>query len=83
MIVIRIKNQGRYMVLKVTDNGMGMSDEQIRTLMDIDTKDHHHIGLKNIASRLELHYQNDYKFEISSREGKGTTVSITIPKYTI
>lgn len=83
VIVIRIKTEDRHIILKVTDNGMGISQEQIKTLLTLDSKDQHHIGLKNITSRLELHYQNDYKFEISSREGKGTTVQIKLPKYTI
>ncbi|MBU3878728.1 sensor histidine kinase [Faecalicatena sp. AGMB00832] len=83
VIVIRIKSKGQYLLLKVTDNGKGMPKEQVDSLTTPDTKDHRHIGLKNIASRLELHYQSDYKFEISSREGKGTTISITLPKYTI
>lgn len=82
IIVIRVKETKEHIILKVTDNGMGMAEEVIQEIMT-DDKKKNHIALRNIASRLELHYHNQAKFEISSTVGKGTSVQITVPKYTI
>lgn len=83
IIVVRVSCNESYITLKVIDNGCGMSPETLKQIMNSNGKDGHHIGLKNISSRLTLHYNNSAHFEISSRENKGTTVKITVPRYTM
>ncbi|MEE3481312.1 MAG: histidine kinase [Lachnospiraceae bacterium] len=39
------------------------------------------IGLGNIVKRLRLFYEKDYTFLISSEEGRGTRVEITVPDH--
>ena len=38
-----------------------------------------HIGIKNIKERLDYIYENQYRFQIWSKEGEGTIVTIRIP----
>ena len=38
-----------------------------------------HIGIKNIKERLDYIYENKYRFQIWSKEGEGTIVTIRIP----
>ena len=37
------------------------------------------IGLINIQKRLQIKYKNQGKLEIRSREGAGTTVTLSLP----
>jgi sensor histidine kinase YesM len=37
------------------------------------------IGMKNVQERLEVLYGNQMRFEVVSRPGRGTLVSIEIP----
>lgn len=66
-----------YYCVKIDDDGVGF---------DIDNPDltddgnHAHIGLENVAARLKAMSNAD--LEIKSQEGKGTHVTIKIPKTT-
>jgi Predicted signal transduction protein with a C-terminal ATPase domain len=82
-IDILIYSVGQELVIEVSDNGAGMSDERLAMLMNrsyhIYDDNKPHIGLDNIRQRLEYVYQGNYEFNISSNLGFGTTISITIP----
>ncbi|MDI6808045.1 MAG: histidine kinase [Candidatus Eisenbacteria bacterium] len=56
-------------IIKVTDNGPGF---------DVATASYGY-GLFGVQKRLQLQYRDEYRFDIASEPGKGTTVSITIP----
>ena len=66
-----------YYCVKIDDDGVGF---------DIDNPDltddgnHAHIGLENVAARLKA--MSNAELEIKSQEGKGTHVTIKIPKTT-
>jgi len=74
-----------YIVLEVKDNGVGMTQEQIKEVFEADeTKEYmsQRIGryaIKNIKERLHLKYHDDFKLQIQSQVGVGTTVIIVIP----
>jgi len=71
--------------LNVQDFGEGMSSEQINKIKEYladgtyerDSKGS--IGLKNIQQRLTVFYGSDYRVEIESEEGKGTTIKVPVP----
>lgn len=75
--------------IMVSDNGKGMSKEQLHTLkehlkkpakfMELGHRNKQSIGLKNIHSRIELYYGQTYGLSIQSKEGQGTVVTIKIP----
>lgn len=69
-------------VLTVTDDGAGMSVEQLndcRASMQKGSKKNVGIGLNNVARRLQLHFGTKCEFNIESLEGEGTSIQLKIP----
>ena len=76
--------------LRVEDNGAGMPGEQLHALRgelsreprfpELGRRDARGIGLKNIHSRIELYYGKGYGLSIDSSLGKGTSVTILVPR---
>jgi two-component system, sensor histidine kinase YesM len=69
-------------VLTIHDNGVGISDENLRTIMDHQTESYRGsgYGIKNINERIKLNYGPQFGLSFSSKPGEGTTVSIRVPK---
>ena len=64
--------------LTVTDNGVGMSKDQLRKCLE-PGRDDKSIGLANVRRRIELMCGQQGGMEVSSAQGMGTTVTLTIP----
>jgi len=78
------KQDGRFVRFEVADTGIGMSREQIDAIWEEEKEQYakQRIGryaIKNIRERLRLKYKEDFKMEIISDVGYGTTVILTIP----
>lgn len=70
------KENGTY--ISVLDDGVGMSEEKIKELInDNSTRDS--IGLKNVDARLKNMYGNENGLKIQSTEGVGTLITLFIP----
>lgn len=68
--------------LRVTDNGRGMSDQQLDALRASVEKSEltkNSIGLQNVNQRCRLCYGENYGIRITSKSGVGTEVVLTIP----
>ncbi len=70
-------------VLKVTDNGKGMTEEQIEQVLS-DNSTHEKsvfrgIGINNVRQRIQLKYGNRYGVSMISPPGEGLTVQICFP----
>ena len=81
-IKIDILLEKGYLVIKVVDDGCGMSPErlvEIRRQLQYENGQTGSIGLKNLASRLHILYNGRAKMEIDSTQGKGTNVIVYIP----
>ena len=82
--VTGIKDE-KNMVFRIKDTGVGMSDEQLVAIWErADTRKYasQRIGryaIKNVRERLELIYHENYKLQIESRVGHGTTVVVVVP----
>lgn len=75
-----------HMQFTIEDSGQGMSQEQLQTLLqqievplDHTIKPASSYGLRNVNQRLLLHYGEESGLVIHSVEGRGTTISFTIP----
>ena len=70
-------------VIQISDNGVGMSYEQLNHLFDSNrtSKKGSHYGLYNIKERLRLFYDDHATLEIDSHHNKGTTITITLPRW--
>lgn len=69
-------------ILSVTDNGMGMSEEEVGLLLTDSNRVHKHgsgVGLVNVNNRIQILFGKEYGIHVESEPDEGTTVSICIP----
>ena len=80
-IIITGGREGDFVILKIQDDGIGMSKEALASVFKekVSDKRHNGVGKKNIEDRLKMHYGPDYGLFVESEEGRGTTVTVTIP----
>lgn len=80
-ISVTIREDGERIAITVSDNGPGMTEEELKAVRSFTAEPKGHgIGLKNIYERLKMAFDQVAGFTISSVCGNGTTVTITIPK---
>lgn len=77
MIEVRAELENEEAVLKIIDNGVGISRERVAYVLSQNSD---RVGLSNINQRLKLLYGEEYGLEIVSQKGKGTTVILRFPK---
>lgn len=96
-IEIRAESSDGVMLISVTDDGAGMSEEQTQELNRRIARGDgrmpgapeangmpgkgNGIGLANVHSRIQIHYGNEYGLQIDSAEGRYTRVTIRIPYF--
>ncbi|MCL6456463.1 MAG: histidine kinase, partial [Gorillibacterium sp.] len=77
-IIVKVKQDGDDILLKVIDDGMGMTRERLEQSFH-KTDQTSGYGIKNVNDRIKLTYGDRYGVEIFSRLGIGTSVTIRIP----
>ncbi len=81
-IDLTVQKNGKNILIKITDNGLGLPPEKLSTLSAELKEDYmfggSHVGLKNINQRIKLIYGNEYGVAIES-DYEGTVVTIIIP----
>lgn len=68
--------------ITVSDNGFGMSSEQLEFLLTDDTRVRKHgsgVGLINVQRRIQLRFGQQYGLKIESEPDEGTVVTIHLP----
>ena len=89
-ISVKGYRKDEYIILQVTDNGIGMETKKLESLKNIIKNEYideidmvksskESFGLYNVAERIRLYYGNEYGLNIDSTENIGTTVSIILP----
>lgn len=69
-------------VLSVSDNGIGMSEEEVELVLTDSSRIRKHgsgVGLINVNNRIQLLFGKKYGLIVESEPDEGTTVSICIP----
>ena len=74
------EDQPQDILIIVSDNGVGMTAEQCRKILQKDRSDSGGIGVKNVNDRLKIYFGEAYGLTIQSELDEGTTVSVRIPK---
>lgn len=79
--------RGGTLLLTVTDNGQGMTPEQVSSLLSPDSTGNRKsvfkgIGVRNVNERIQLKFGPSYGLSIRSTPGEGTTVYIRLPVWT-
>jgi len=83
IIEIFVKEEGGYLRFDIVDNGVGIKSEQLLALNSKEKIKSEHftgIGIGNVDDRLKLIYGMDHGITILSDQGKGTTITLTLPK---
>ncbi len=79
------KMKGEDMEFVVSDDGIGMTEDEVRRLKGIisgaiqDDRDDGGFGLFNVNQRLELNYGEEYGLNIESTYNVGTSIAVRIP----
>jgi two-component system, LytTR family, sensor kinase len=76
-IHLRSRIQGDKMIVEVEDDGVGMPDSLVREVGFNSSGAG--IGMRNVRERLEVLYGTNARFEVFSRPGRGTRVTLEIP----
>ena len=80
-ILIEGFDLGEDMMLRVTDNGQGMTPERLKEVQDaICTGERAGFGLAAVSERIALYYGAGYGLRISSIEGEGTVIEVYLAK---
>lgn len=64
------------LIMAVEDNGMGMSEEQAKSIITYRSKGY---GVRNVNDRITLLYGEEYHLRVKSRQGEGCRIEIAIP----
>ena len=80
-VLIEGKRRDRELILKVSDDGVGMTKEQLSKIFEKRETDirKNGVGVQNVHERIQLYYGKEYGLVYTSRYGAGTTVEIRIP----
>ncbi|MBM7570302.1 cache domain-containing sensor histidine kinase [Aquibacillus albus] len=82
IIHLSIRINKNELIYTITDNGVGMTKDQLDQLFESLFNEESmgdRVGIKNVYYRLKLHYKDCFDFSIDSTPGKGTTVQIRLP----
>jgi len=76
-VTIRSFRQSGHAIIEVTDDGLGMTDEQLQNALTAG------IGLSNVDERLRVTYGENCRLKLSSVLGEGTCARVEIPEMTM
>jgi sensor histidine kinase YesM len=71
---IRTRRGGSRLCLTVEDDGVGIPEAKLATLLD------HGIGVSNVNERLKVLFAGEYRMWIDSHPGSGTRIEIEVPE---
>ncbi|CAM4351150.1 sensor histidine kinase [Paenibacillus alkaliterrae] len=89
LIRISARVQGDMLVLEVADNGVGMPQQKVESILAdtqsykdesrIDSGSGSGVAVRNVHDRIRLYYGIQYGLEFESEQEEGTTVRVYIP----
>lgn len=71
---------GKFAVIRIADNGAGMTEELRAKLLSSDSPVRS-FGLRSVHDRLQMHFGAEYGISIDSSRGEGTAVVLKLPAY--
>lgn len=82
LLIVKGYEEEDNVVLQIIDNGVGMDEDKLLHIFDKHKVNYHSngVGVYNVQRRLLLYYGNGYGISYKSRQGEGTTATVTIPK---
>ncbi|SFT24342.1 sensor histidine kinase [Paenibacillus sp. BC26] len=89
IVRVSVRQEGNRMVIRIADNGVGMSPELIEELYeqiangkisDVLGASGRRIGLRNVLARCQLYYGPGLSMNIQSSPEQGTLITIGLPR---
>lgn len=81
-ISISVKPDGEDILMIVSDNGVGMTKEQVSELLRKERSDSTGIGIKNVNDRIKIYFGESYGIKVESELDEGTKIYVRIPRVT-
>lgn len=80
-ILVEAKQQETGIVIRVMDDGPGMTEDQIMHIFDKKeaVTQKNSVGIRNVHRRIQLYFGEEYGLSFISSIGMGTIVSINLP----
>lgn len=79
-ILISVTKHGTALNIRVSDNGRGMTEEEVERLMSgVQKSKFSGIGIRNVRERLELYYKGEGNLTFESEKNQGTVAILCIP----
>ncbi|MEG6585382.1 sensor histidine kinase [Dendrosporobacter sp. 1207_IL3150] len=83
-IHISASNDEGYLMLVVSDTGIGLSQERINSIFRSEKRKHTKgqttgLGIINVHKRIQHHFGSEYGLRMESEMGKGTSIYIRLP----
>lgn len=81
-VAVQTRRVGDQICITVSDNGAGMTEEKLeicRQLLNGTSREQENIGTRNVARRLQLHFNEQCEFKVTSKVGEGTAISLQLP----
>lgn len=80
LIQVRVERLGRFVSIRIADNGAGMDEKEIAQLLNESRhKSGLGIGLNYVDKMVRTHYGPDCRLMIASGKGTGTEMSLLLP----
>jgi two-component system sensor histidine kinase YesM len=81
LILINAELQGELIVIRISDNGIGMSKETLHMILSGGAKSGSGsgVGVRNVNERIGLYYGREFGLTFESELEEGTTVTIVFP----
>jgi two-component system sensor histidine kinase YesM len=83
MVVIKGFFYGNDIKIVITDNGVGIPEEELEAILQEDSPENslrvNGLGIANVAERLKMYFGPPYGLSIESTQGLYTTVEIILP----
>lgn len=82
LISITVREVEKGICIRVEDNGLGIPPEEVEQILN----NNYHIGkssgigLKNVHSRIQIYFGEEYGLTVQSELDEGTIVDILLPK---
>ncbi|WP_339319924.1 sensor histidine kinase [Paenibacillus sp. FSL R10-2734] len=80
-ISIRAELKDDLVIIRIIDNGLGMSNETMKVILTGGSKSMNGsgVGVRNVNERIELYYGREYGLSFESEIEEGTTVTLIFP----
>ena len=78
-ILISVHKVNDDIIIRIKDNGVGMSEEQVESILKKERTDSKGIGVKNVNDRIKIYFGDDYGIVVESELDVGTIITIKIP----